>query len=411
MKKLVILCFDTFGDIALRQSFFKALLDLHYDVTVIVRETYAVLLPFLDARLKIITTPINPYRLSTQDSVTELVAQIIALQPDALVSVPYAYTYLDEWLLRLLPQWPRYGFMNNTLRVSFAQAAPEIYRGLDTAGSLFTHTIKVKESAHEFNKTQALFKVLSGQKLTALPQMLLPTAVLAHAEQILTQLGLVQKNYVAACVAGNTNAPIKVLPIEVSAQVLVYLKKKYNLAVLLLGVEAEAAHMQQIAARCQREGVTVQMWIGSSATFGALLGLINLSRFYYGSDTGSMHFAAALGVPVVVHFGGGGWPRFLPLARRSYIVTQKLACFKCGWNCWSIQAQCINLVAPERLYRAIDWAVNQEAKNHVVDLGRVRSIPWPVLIGSWRAHIKKRLANLLPYMFRRFLKKIFVRLK
>ena len=53
-KSIVILSFDTLGDLTLRQPLFSALLDQGYPITVVVRHDYERLLPILDPRLAVI---------------------------------------------------------------------------------------------------------------------------------------------------------------------------------------------------------------------------------------------------------------------------------------------------------------------------------------------------------------------
>ena len=61
--------------------------------------------------------------------------------------------------------------------------------------------------------------------------------------------------------------------------------------------------------------------------------LLGEARLYLGNDTGAMHLAAALGVPVTAVFGGGTWPRFVPAAVCGEAVVHPLPCFGCGWDC------------------------------------------------------------------------------
>ena len=58
-KSIVILSFDTLGDLSLRQPLFSALLDQGYPITVAVRRNYEMLLPLSDPRLKAITMEIK----------------------------------------------------------------------------------------------------------------------------------------------------------------------------------------------------------------------------------------------------------------------------------------------------------------------------------------------------------------
>ncbi len=369
-KNLVVFCMDTFGDMALRQSFFKELLDLGCRVTVVVQEPFAVLLPYLDARLEWLTTPLKPKALCIQDQpeIQRLRDAIAALQPDALVSAEFFYTDIEVWLMLLFPRLPRFGFDNRRLRGVFKITQPFVYLKLKGWKGPFNQLVTgCDEWSHEFSKTQALFQALTGEALTALPHL----SPSLPDEGLLVQLGVRAQHYVIAALGGNTNAAIKLLPIETCAQVLAYIHKQYQLPALLTGVKSEEAHLLKIAERCQELGLEVKIWLGTRETFGALLYLIQQSRFYYGNDTGAMHFAGAMDIPVVVHFGGGGNLKFLPLAKKSYVVYQDLPCFGCGWNCWNNAPLCINRVKPEALFKAVDWIMDPATTGNYIDKGSI----------------------------------------
>ena len=372
MKNLVVFSMDTFGDIALRQSFFKGLLDDGCSVTVVVQAPFAVLIPYLDARLKWITTSLKPKALSAQDEpeILRLKTEIAGLKPDGLVSAEYFYTDIEVWLMLLFPSLARYGFDNPRLKNVFKITQPFIYWKLKGKRGPFNHLISgCQEFDHEFSKTQVLFKALTGQALEALPHIDLP----CQDETILNALGLVDKKYVIAALGGNTNAVIKLLPIETCAQTLVYIQQKYQLPAVLTGVQSEEAHLLKIANRCQELGVEVKIWLGTSQTFGTLLYLIQYSCFYYGNDTGAMHLAGAMDIPVVAHFGGGGNLKFLPLAAKSYVAYQDLPCFGCGWHCWNKAPLCINRVVPQTLFKAVDWIMDPHTSGQQIDKGQTLS--------------------------------------
>src|SRR5690349_84662 len=102
MQRVVILSFDSFGDITLRQPLFTALLEAGNQVAVAVRHGCHRLLPFVDPRLSIVTTEIDPYcpsNANTPGHAAALRLDITRLQPQLLVCAPYNRTALDEWLL------------------------------------------------------------------------------------------------------------------------------------------------------------------------------------------------------------------------------------------------------------------------------------------------------------------------
>jgi hypothetical protein len=73
---------------------------------------------------------------------------------------------------------------------------------------------------------------------------------------------------------------------------------------------------------------------------------------------------------VVAAFGGGHWPRFLPRARRSFVATQELPCFGCGWECWLLDPACITTIEARAVHEGIDWILGDGPDEQRVHRGR-----------------------------------------
>ena len=121
------------------------------------------------------------------------------------------------------------------------------------------------------------------------------------------------------------------------------------------------------------------------------LGLIAQSRAYVGNDSGPMHCAGALDVPVVARFGGGHWPRFLPLAARAFTATQKLPCFGCAWQCWLDHPACLSGVETQTILDGFEWLVSGSAAERRVDEGRPLDAHWVPLFESAEKSVRGQL--------------------
>jgi GT2 family glycosyltransferase len=100
------------------------------------------------------------------------------------------------------------------------------------------------------------------------------------------------------------------------------------------------------------------LWLGRDGSLPQLAALIARSALYFGNDTGAMHLAAALDVPVVAIFGGGTWPRFVPAARRGVAVVHPLPCFGCGWDCAFGDAPCLGEIAVADALAGLEHALD-----------------------------------------------------
>ena len=66
---------------------------------------------------------------------------------------------------------------------------------------------------------------------------------------------------------------------------------------------------------------------------------------YLGVDTGPTHLALALGKPTVVVLGGGDYGRFFPYGQ-ARVVTHRMDCFQCHWECKYDRALCLHDISP-----------------------------------------------------------------
>ena len=375
--KTVVLCLDTLGDLTLRQPLFSGLLDHGLQVTVVVRRGYETIVPFLDRRLEVLVTDVNPNLLpepSTVESLEDLRRRIDERQPGILISALYERTYVDDWLLDRF-QGEKMGLARPapTAAPSKHELAVRALLG-PSRSDPFTRPVACREDDHESQKNNALLRALTGRLADPYaPTLSLPEECLAQAVEVLKGLDLHPQRYVLGCPAGTARTLLKAWPAGGYAELVEHLGRKHGLPVLLTGIASEAPHLAEVAELCRAKGIQAPTWIGDSAQLGLLLGLIRSSRIYLGADTGSMHFAGALDVPVVACFGGGHWPRFLPLARRSYVGTQALPCFGCGWSCWLDEPMCISRVKVQSFKDGLDWILSGSGDERRVDMGETLS--------------------------------------
>src|SRR5215471_11257217 len=270
MKRVVILSFDSFGDLTLRQPLFTALLEAGDQVTVAVRQGYDRLLPFLDPRLGVVTTEIDPYRPSdanTPGHAEALRLDIDRLQPQLLVCAPYNRTSLDEWLLGQFPAVERIGLCNPSLslaRCDPESVNPDKFLQPVRVEARFTDSVACDAEDHEAEKNRLLYKAITHQDMGSyVPRLTVPDTLTQSALQLLQSLGLEAGHYVVGCPAGGCNVPLKAWPAENYVAVLDHLYHQYHLPVLLTGIASEAAQLHAIAQVAQSQGVGAAVWIGS----------------------------------------------------------------------------------------------------------------------------------------------------
>ena len=368
---VAVVALDTLGDLVLRQPLFSELLDRGTEVTVIARSGYDEILPFLDARLRVISVSLDPYRLPDARTHAELdraAAALAAARPDIVVAAAHNRTYVEEWLLHQCPDAESVGF--NLPREVLGHVPAAMQPGGTRRERLLTRPVDCAESDHEAAKQRALFTAITGEPMAErLPAIALDDARRKAAADFVRTLGFEPGRYAFACPAGTMSIALKAWPAAQFAEIASAVWARHRMPMLLTGVESEAPLVDAIAAQLTAAQVPFGRWIGAAGSLDRMLGLIANSRLYVGNDSGPMHCAGALAVPVLARFGGGHWPRFLPLAARAFTATQELPCFNCGWQCWLDTPSCMTSVPAATFIDGIDWLLSSDAPERRVDRG------------------------------------------
>ena len=103
------------------------------------------------------------------------------------------------------------------------------------------------------------------------------------------------------------------------------LSEEWNASVVLMGSAPEKPLADDIAAAMRRRAVN----LAGRTTVRELMALLSLCGFLVTNDSGPMHVAAALGVPLAAVFGPTDWRKTFPWTPRARIVRVDVDCSPC----------------------------------------------------------------------------------
>jgi heptosyltransferase-2 len=92
--------------------------------------------------------------------------------------------------------------------------------------------------------------------------------------------------------------------------------------------------------------------VAGETSLRELLSLMAGCRLIVANDSGPMHLAAAMGIPLVAIFGSTDERATGPLATRVRIVKKGVACSPCGKRECPIDFRCMADLSVEEVYRA-----------------------------------------------------------
>ena len=136
---------------------------------------------------------------------------------------------------------------------------------------------------------------------------------------------------------------------------------RFKCKVLLFGDSGEERLVEDI----EKELPKAKALKAVGLSLGALMALIQRCACLVTNDSGPMHIASALSVPVVAIFGPTH-PRlgFAPLGSRSVVLCADVDCSPCslhgGKRCWKKSKLCMDLIQPEMAVEAVEKVLEEK---------------------------------------------------
>jgi heptosyltransferase-2 len=140
--------------------------------------------------------------------------------------------------------------------------------------------------------------------------------------------------------------------------------ERYGGQVVMLGGEQDRPIADRVLEYAGRDVVDL---VGKT-TLRDLLGILHRLRMLITNDSGPMHMAVALGVPVVAVFCSTTRDLgFYPYTNRAVVVEKNLACRPCGPHggrrCPIGTEECMRGIAPADVLQAVDLLLRRVERN------------------------------------------------
>jgi lipopolysaccharide heptosyltransferase II len=129
------------------------------------------------------------------------------------------------------------------------------------------------------------------------------------------------------------------------------LARAHSASVALFGAAAERALCEAVAGPLLAEGVAVRNFAGET-TLRQFMDLAAACRLFLSNDSGAMHIASALDVPLVTVFGATDETATGPTGPRARVVREQVECSPCLLRDCPIDHRCMTRVTVERVTSA-----------------------------------------------------------
>jgi heptosyltransferase II len=170
-----------------------------------------------------------------------------------------------------------------------------------------------------------------------------------HAEAKLQSFGSQARAVRIAVAAGASYGSAKCWPPERFAKAINQLLKERKAEVILFGTPGEAGVSAAIQAGLDQSALDLT----GATQIAELPALLSRCTAFLGNDSGAMHVAAAVGLPVVAVFGPTDPEGTAPLTPRCTIVQERPYCSPCFLRRCPTDHRCMTAIAPQRVSEGI----------------------------------------------------------
>jgi heptosyltransferase-2 len=216
-----------------------------------------------------------------------------------------------------------------------------------------THTNETSVGRHRVERYWTLGASLGLGPFPPAPRLRVPPSRLSEADERLSQRGVRAGDTLIGINPGAAYGPAKQWPAERFIETAKALSWWRGVRLLLFGSAAEAPIAEAIA----RETDPAAVSFAGATTLPQLAALIARCRVFLTNDTGPMHLAAALGVPVVAIFGSTDPVATGPYGPGHRVVHAPTPCAPCLRRRCPTDFRCMTSIDPEAVIQAIEAAL------------------------------------------------------
>ena len=321
----------------------EALLAAGNRVQLVMRPLAADLARDLFPEAEVLVLEHDPFRAETKKLRQPFrceIAEIRRFEPDFYVAGAFQLNFFDEIFLEERP---------SQIRVAGFESEEDFWPSDTSVGPQelakhFDVRVCVPSAMPESEKNLRLAAAVLGadrvEKIAPRP----PNGVsLAVARALLAEHGISEQEFVVVCAGSRPGLVMKNWGEAHWAELFKRIGEDETRAFVFLGNPKESASIERLRAALPPGAKHVSL-AADSPPVPVSYALVSMAAAYLGRDSGVMHMAAAVDVPVLAVFSGGHWPRFLPEARRGIVLTRKAPCQGCNFFCPFPEPWCVTSV-------------------------------------------------------------------
>lgn len=206
-----------------------------------------------------------------------------------------------------------------------------------------------KGREHQVVTYKRLLQPLGVEISDTAPRLVVSAKKGAKAKELLDQRGYREGKALVGMHPGAAYGPAKCWPSERFRELARRLVEQEGVYVVLFG---DASSEQIARSICQGLPETVINLAGCT-TLGELMGLIKSCQLLVTNDSGPMHIAAALGVPLVAFFGSTDKLKTGPYGCPEAVIDKEVSCSPCFKRVCPIDFRCMKEIGVDEVFARV----------------------------------------------------------
>lgn len=221
--------------------------------------------------------------------------------------------------------------------------------GSDGRSFLLTQALSKKGAPHHQREAYlALMKLVDGRALVIPPFLVVTEEEGSLASKMLDAHGISEEEFMIGIHPGAAYGSAKRWLPERFAAVADQVVERFHAKAVIFGGPLET----DIAEAVREAMLAPSLVLAGKTSLREMMALMTKCRLFISNDSGPMHVASSLGVPVVSIFGPTDPTRTSPGGTQTQILQNKVDCAPCKARECPIDHPCMTGVSSEEVYRA-----------------------------------------------------------
>ena len=226
--------------------------------------------------------------------------------------------------------------------------------GYNTDGRsiLLTHPVTVNrrvKSGHQVDYYLELVRALGFQAVDRIPSLKVAKDRQVEANQTLKSLGVEESEKIVGISPGATYGSAKEWFPERYGELAGRIAQDLTKRILIFGNQSD----QRVAAQVREKAKFSLIDLTGSTTLAQAVALIARCHLFITNDSGLMHVAAALGIPLIAIFGSTDPEKTGPLSAASRVLRKPVPCAPCLKTECPENRKCMSLLSVEEVYEEV----------------------------------------------------------